>query len=56
MTKHTWCPICNARILTIEEEVVGMCKRCHGKKHAKDFHEKYDIKEDKCQDENSLRS
>ena len=45
MTKHTWCPICKAKILTIDEELKKICSECQkAKQHADDFHKKYDIK------------
>ena len=46
MTEHKWCPVCNGHILTIKEEAKGICSYCESKQHAKDFHDKFDIKED----------
>ena len=42
MTEHTWCPVCNGHILIIEEEPKGICSWCASKKHANNFHKKFD--------------
>ena len=45
-----FCPKCNGLILTIEQMENNLpCDRCQeeGRKHAEEFHKKYDIREEK---------
>lgn len=43
-----FCKMCCIRQLTGEdiERGDGYCKHCHDKRHAEDFHKKFDIKDD----------